>query len=186
VLEGHRDVELVAEPLAELSQGVEQAQIVQRRWPKLQREAANALQRLHGHPLQVLRQPERHAGRRFPDGRDGEELGKQELGGLVVQLPGKAFALLLLGMDDLRRQRLDLTAVAGNLVKGGIERFGEMPDLRIGKRRWFRPRGEIAQADGGRGSLQDVDWAKRRSKDEVVHDHAQRETDHDEAENQGR
>ena len=79
-----------------------------------------------------------------------EELGEEDLGGVVVQLAGDPLALLLLGADHLGGQGAELVAVAGDLVQGGVERGGELGELGIDEGGRGDPDREVAGADGGR------------------------------------
>src|SRR3990172_3165092 len=86
-------------------EGRHQTQVVQRAGPKLERHVAHQVQRLRGQPTQVCRL-------RFVGGRqtrilqvlESEKYGGQSLAGLVVQLAGYPFPLLLLRRDHLRQQ----------------------------------------------------------------------------------
>lgn len=167
------DSGLVLEALGGRAERFPQPEIVQGWWSQLERQTTDALDRLDRHILQFLRESPDLVVARCLERCQPQELGEQNLRGVIVQLARDSLPFVLLRLDDLVGQELQLLPVTLELVQCLIERLGKPEELGIAESPRFGTGRKIAMPDRGRHALQTIQRLERNLEDPVVHGQAQ-------------
>ena len=180
-----------------LTQGGDQAEIVQHRRPQLERQLAHLVECLRCQIAQVRDQLARldrqvgsvRVGHAAQAALEPDDQRRQRLAGLVVQFASNAAALLLLRPDDLGRESLRLIGLVADRARVGLESVpqrvhleDQRRDVGVGERGQRGARGMIASVEASDHVAQRTDGPERlaqqqhgqRSRERQRHEHQER------------